>query len=341
MKKRYLISILVVVLVVVAVLLPACAKEEAPATPTGEPIVLKAMMFSSDNDVSVAEPYYRLIDKINERAKGELIIKHVGGLEAIPAFDQFDALKTGVFDIGVNNESYYGGQVTGLPVTYLSEYAPWEERESGYYDLRVELLEGCNVRYLGRPGGYGLGYRIYTNKLVKNPREGFKGQRLRISPTYEPWCRALGASPVTLPFPDIYTGMERGTIDGFIIACSLALDFSWDEVTKYYSPRVFTFNLEVLANLDSWNRLPKHLQDLVEDCVAEFERETADESAAYVNDYEQRMQDAGMVPLEQFWSQADIEWFSETAYKASWEEVKAKVSPELYSKLVEASSKHQ
>jgi TRAP-type C4-dicarboxylate transport system substrate-binding protein len=302
-----------------------------------DPIVLKAMCFSPDTDKVVAPPYYRLIDKINGRAKGELVIEHRGGPEAIPGFDQFGALAKGVFDFGVENESYYGKQVTGLPVTHLSRLSPVEERESGYYKLRVEILQKHNVRYLGRAWGHGLGYCVYTNKLVKDPRKDFKGQKLRISPAYEPLCRALGAAPVVLPFPDIYTAMERGTIDGFIIASSIALDFSWHEVTKYFTdPPVYTINLEVLMNLDSWNRLPKHLQDLIEGCMAEFERESIPESQAYVRDYRQRMIDAGMAPLK--WSPEDVEWFAKTAFDASWADTKAKIKPpELFSRIVEVS----
>lgn len=304
-----------------------------------KPIILKAMCFSPDNDKVVAPNYYRLIEKINKRAKGELIIEHRGGPEAIPGFDQFGALAKGLFDIGVENESYYGRQVTNLPVAHLSQFSPEEERQSGYYDLRVEVLEKKNVRYLGRAWGYGIGYCVYTNKEVKDPRKDFKGQKIRISPAYKPLCMALGASPVVIPFPDIYTAMERGVIDGFIIASSIALDFSWQEVTKYFTdPPVYNINLEVLMNLNSWNRIPKHLKVLIEECMIEFERESVPESQKYVKDYKQKMIDAGMVPLK--WSQADIEWFGKTAFNASWEDTKKNIKPlELYSKLKKVSSR--
>jgi TRAP-type C4-dicarboxylate transport system substrate-binding protein len=331
-NNRTIILMALSLVILSSLTLPSWASEK-------KPIVLKAMCFSPDTDKSVAPAYYRLIEKINKQAKGELKIEHRGGPEAIPGFDQFTALTKGVFDIGVENESYYGKQVTGLPIAHLSQFSTVEERTSGYYNFRVEILEKQNARYLGRAWGYGMGYCIYTNKLVKDPRNDFKGQRIRISPAYEPLCKALGAAPVVLPFPDIYTAMERGTIDGFIIASSLALEFSWQEVTKYFTdPPVYNINLEVLMNLDTWKRLPKHLQDMIDQCMIEFERESIPESQAYVRDYRQRMINAKMIPLK--WSQADLEWFTKTAFDAAWADVKVKIKPpELYQKAIEVSTR--
>jgi TRAP-type C4-dicarboxylate transport system substrate-binding protein len=292
------------------------------------------MRFSPDNDKTVTPGYKALIDLINERAKGELIIKHVGGPEALSGFEQFGALARGVFDFGVQNESYYGKQVTNLPLIHLSMASPKEERKSGYLTLRTEILEKKNIRYLGRAWGYGMGYCIYTNKNVKNPRTDFKGQKLRISPAYKPLCLAIGASPVVLPFPDIYTAMERGVIDGFIIASSMALDFSWNEVTKYFTdPPVYNINLEVLMNLKTWNKLPENLKTLITESIADFERQTEQESQNYVKAYTEKMIAAGMVPLK--WSAEDTEWFQKTALDASWAEVEKEVKPqELYPRLI-------
>jgi len=300
-----------------------------------KPVVLRAMSFSTESDKSVAPGYYALIEAINEKAKGRLVIEHRGASEAIPGFDQFEALSSGVFDLGVENESYYGKQLTGLPLTHLSRLSPVEERKTEYPALRDQILNKHNVKYLGRAWGWGMGYRVYTNVLVKDPKKDFKGQRIRISPAYQPLALAVGATPVVIPFPDIYTAMERNTMDGFIIACSMALEYSWQQVVKYFTdPAVYNINLEILMNLDTWNKLPADLQKVIQEAVIEFEKASMAESLAYVKDYRQRMIDAGMTPLE--WSKADSEWFQNTAYEAAWKDLESTMADkEMFRRLKE------
>lgn len=282
-----------------------------------KPIVLKAMSFSTENDKSVAPGYYELLKLINEKAKEKLVVEHRGSSEAIPGFDQFEALASGVFDIGVENESYYGKQVTGLPLTHLSGLDPVQERAAGYPALRDALLNKHGVKYLGRAWGWGMGYCVYTNVEVKDPKKDFKGQRIRISPAYQPLCLALGATPVVIPFPDIYTAMERKTMDGFIIASAMALEYSWQQVTKYFTdPPVYNINLEVVMNLNTWKKLPADVQKLLQDVVIEFEKASMPKSLEYQRTYRQRMIEAGMIPLK--WSKEDAAWFQKIAYDAGW-----------------------
>ncbi len=287
------------------------------------PVVIKAMHFSTDSDLGVAPGYKALIEKINENAGGKLVIENVGASESISGFDQFEAIASGVIDFGIENESYYGSQITGTPITHLSRLSPEGERAKGYIDVRSRMLEVHNVKYLGRPWGYGMGYCVYTNIDVAEPESGFEGQRIRISPAYAPLAAAIKVTPVVIPFPDIYTAMERSTIDGFIIASSMALEYSWEEVTKYFTdPPVYNINLEILMNLDKWNSLSPELQEIISGSISEFESESKSESIAYVENYRKRMIDAGMVPLD--WSDADIKWFADTAFDASWKDLDMK-----------------
>lgn len=172
-------------------------------------IELKMATFLPRQDRNLTA-WWAFVKAVNEKAKGELKIKYVGGPEAVPPFKQFEALRSGVLDIIFGCESYYGRQVTGFAYTHLSRLTPWEERQNGYYDFRVQLLKKHGVFYLGRPL-YGTWFHVFTNKFVRRPQE-LKGQKIRVSATYEPFIRRLGAVPITLPGSDVYTALERGTI---------------------------------------------------------------------------------------------------------------------------------
>ena len=72
-------------------------------------------------------------------------------------------------------------------------------------------------------------------------------------------------------------------------------------------------------NLDSWNQLPPHLQDLVMDVVIELEPEQRDRDAAKDEEYFQKFLDAGVQPIE--FSPADAKWFLDTAYNSMWNRI--------------------
>jgi len=312
-------------LVLVAILIMAVSV--APVYAKG-PIKLKMVSFlpKGDNNMTAWMAY---IEDVNEKAKGELEIIFTGGPEAIPGFKQFEALRNGVVDIIYGCESYYGRQVTGAAYTHLTRLDPVKERGNGYYDFRAELFKKHNIHYLGRTE-FGVWFQIFTNKPVKRPQE-LKGQKIRVSATYEPFVKKLGAVPVTIPGSDIYTALERGTIDGYAWSALGNVQSGWCDVCKYIlEPRIYQMNIEGLVNLKTWEKLPAHLQKIMTDCMIENERNSSKIMAEIAEEELQKMQERGMKLIK--FSPEDSKWYIELAYEAGWEEV-IKQDPELGPKL--------
>ena len=311
--------------VLVAILIMAVSA--APVYAKG-PIKLKMVSFlpKGDNNMTAWMAY---IEDVNEKAKGELEIVFTGGPEAIPGFKQFEALRNGVVDIIYGCESYYGRQVTGAAYTHLTRLDPIKERRNGYYDFRSELFKKHNIHYLGRTE-FGVWFQIFTNKPVKRPQE-LKGQKIRVSATYEPFVKKLGAVPVTIPGSDIYTALERGTIDGYAWSALGNVQSGWCDVCKYIlEPRIYQMNIEGLINLKTWKKLPAHLQKIMTDCMIENERNSSKIMAEIEEKELQKMQERGMKLIK--FSPEDSKWYIDLAYEAGWEEV-IKQDPELGPKL--------
>jgi TRAP-type C4-dicarboxylate transport system substrate-binding protein len=291
-------------------------------------IELKMATFLPKDDVNLTA-WWAFVDEVNKKSKGELAIKFMGGPEAIPAFKQYEAMRTGVVDIIFVAESYYGGSVTGAAYTHLSRLTPPGERKSGYYDLRVDLLKKHNVFYLGRPE-HGVWFHVFTNKPVKKPQE-MAGQKIRTSATYEPFVKALGAVPITLPGSEVYTALERGVVDGYAWSVLGNISMGWPEVCKFIvEPKLYSMNLEALINLDTWNKLTKPHQNLLTELMIENE---AKFTKVYVELGEKElkaMQAKGMKFVK--FSPEDTKWYVDLAYKAGWDEV-IKKSPEIGPKL--------
>jgi TRAP-type C4-dicarboxylate transport system substrate-binding protein len=319
--KRFLIGIIFVSMIAVSL-------SFVSETHAKDPIVLKMTTFLPKGDPTMTA-WLALIDDINAKAKGELIIKYVGGPEAIPGFKQFEAVKKGIVDMIFSAESYYGAEVTKAAYTHLSRLSPQEERKKGYYDYRVELLKKHNVFYLGRAAHH-IWFQVYTNKVVKRPQE-LKGQKLWVSATYEPFIKAIGAVPITMPGGEVYTALERGVIDGYAWAITGNVGFGWPEVCKYIlEPRIYEMNVEGLINLNTWNKLPPHLQKLIMEAMINNEIQYGPIMAAAGEKEYKEMQAKGMKVIK--FSPEDTKWYVDLAYKAGWDEV-IKRSPEIGPKL--------
>ncbi|MFZ0451209.1 MAG: TRAP transporter substrate-binding protein DctP [Desulfatiglandaceae bacterium] len=311
--------------------LPATAQTSALASTKPNPVVLKVATF-----VPLHTPenmgLLTLIDKVNNKAKGELVIEAVGP-EAIPAFQQFEALRNGVVQMDNTPGNYYGAKVTNTAYEHLIKLTPWELRKTGYYDLKNKILKKHNVYQLGMVL-HSLPFYLWLKSPIQKPQE-LAGKKIRVSPVYIPFIKALGANPVVIPPPDVYAALERGVVDGFCWSALGVHDFGWQEACKYIIvPGFYQAYTDLLINLDTWNRLPRTLQNLLQNAVNENERETASLYAQALKKEWEKHRASGVKSIE--FSTADAKWYVDLAYSAGWRDVMKNIRPpELGPKLKE------
>lgn len=76
---------------------------------------------------------------------------------------------------------------------------------------------------------------------------------------------ALGASPAPLSFADVYPGLQTKLVDGVSSSLVIIESSKWYEVLKYASLTNHQwYNQFLVANGESWKRLPADLQAVVE-----------------------------------------------------------------------------
>ncbi len=313
---------------------PAPKPTPAPA-PKAEPIVLKAISYFAETHLA-ADGFAMYLERLHEAANGELVIELVGGPEAIPSKAQPEALRTGVVDVALTTGGRYEPLIPEVLSLALSQLTPTEERETGYYDLIAKQSEKAGVVYLGRTM-VNMSFHLWTNVRVETPYE-LAGLKFRGSGFYNPVYKALAIVPVSMNLGDIYEGMNRGLVVGWPSTPTTAITYHLWEVTKYMINPGFwgAQNTIVLVNLDSWNRLPKHLQDLMIDVMAEYEPVMAEYHVKVEKELLQRVQDEGIEPIE--FSPADAKWYSEAVTKLKWADLMDK-SPELGPRIKEMITK--
>src|SRR5699024_10595565 len=73
-----------------------------------------------------------------------------------------------------------------------------------------------------------------SNVPVRAP-EDMQGLKLRVPgmPMYISMFQKWGAEPVSMPFPELYTGLQQGTVDGQDNGIVLSSNSGFDEVQSY------------------------------------------------------------------------------------------------------------
>ncbi|MFC1980368.1 TRAP transporter substrate-binding protein DctP [Chloroflexota bacterium] len=356
MSKKYtlvLISTLVLLLAVMS-LMGACAGEApAPAptpspaptptptptpTPPSEPVTLKAVTFLPSHIGSVKFMGV-FAEKAKERSNGQLIIDWVGGPEAIPRSDQPEALRTGLVDMFINPSAVLVDYVPEGELLSVTNMTPAEEREAGLFQyLQKQYEEKMGAYYLGRAKTHDTFTWIFLKKPVDKPEEMATLKLAGSLANSGPW-KAMGIVPVVLPTAERYGAMERGIADGAASSFSSAVGMGWAEVTSYFidhSP-YWPNNLIFMANLESFNKLPKNLQDLMVEISIEIETEEEAFFADLEKDYRQKLIDAGMQPIK--FSASDAAWFDKVHNDVIWEQVKDRISIEAYNTLKDLVAK--
>ena len=225
-RVKNIVCGLVTMLLICSIILAFSAKSVTAAEK--KPIVLKVVSFLPKAE-RTNHGMWELIKRVNERSKGELTIKWVGGPESIPGYDQFDAVKGGAVDMAHTTPNYYS-RVVGC--TKYNNYAvsPMVMREYGIYDIQQEahMTQGKVVLLCDLCNGTELS--LFSNVRIDS-LEDFKGRTFRASPAVLPLYKALGISAVTMPMGEVYIAVERGVIEGYTFPVTSMRAASLEQVT--------------------------------------------------------------------------------------------------------------
>lgn len=262
------------------------------------------------------------VNRVNERAKGELFIKWRGGPETFTPGDIGPAVQKGVADIGMVFVGAYEPIVAGVGGAMLTQLTLDEERRpGGAYDYLLGMHKKAGLYYLGRGfhTGTGFFYCWLREKRVEKP-EDFVGLSIGGTTAARPAVLAWGATYTPIALAESYSAMERGVVDAITAQPpSSWKEFSNYEVSKYVIDHgYYACTVAVFMNLKSYNRLPKHLQNLLTETYIEAEKDIMRRAAKIQDDAKRFMVDKGLIEPIKF-SPANAKWYLEAAYNGAWD----------------------
>ena len=112
------------------------------------------------------------------------------------------------------------------------------------------------------------GYRQITSstKPIQTP-EDLKGFKIRVpvSPLWTSMFKALGASPVSINFGEVYSALQTKIVDGQETVLSLVESLKFYEVQRYCSLTNHMWDGPwLVANRRAWERMPEKVRAVVE-----------------------------------------------------------------------------
>jgi tripartite ATP-independent transporter DctP family solute receptor len=150
--------------------------------------------------------------------------------------------------------------------------------------LGRKLLEPMPARGLVGLVYMEQGYRSITNsKRPIEKLEDIQGLKIRtiLNPLYIDMLNALGANAVPMPFPELYTALETGTVDGQENPYSTVEASKFDEVQKYFSNTRHIYNSQLLlVSKKFWDQLSDEEKKIFQDAAVEtrdYQRKVARE----------------------------------------------------------------
>jgi TRAP-type C4-dicarboxylate transport system substrate-binding protein len=293
----------------------------SPALAQAQEITLRAVNAFQEGTY-FARNFEDFVKKVNAEGKGLVQINYIGGPKAIPTFEQGNALRSGVVDLANTTTSFTAGIIPeGLALNY-TDLSMAELRKNGTMEYLNSIFLEKGLYFFARTGE-GIQYYIYSNKKIE--KADLTGIKLRIAPIYRDFFQRQGATIVQMAPGEVYTGLERGVVDGYGWPLLGIFDLGWHEKTRYrLEPGFYAIELGIQFSAATWKKLTPAQKAFLEKQAEWLESRNLEQAKRDSMAEIKKQQDAGIEVVKLSDDQARI--FLKAAYDAGWDGI-VKVSP--------------
>ena len=220
--------------------------------------------------------FLEFVKKANDAGKGEFTIQVRGGPEAIGMMEQPGAVRSGVVDMVYTPCAFYAAAVPECDAVSASSIDGPTARKNGGTDLLNQIHQKrAGIVMLGWVDS-GIRFSLWSTKEPKFDGSGhidIKGFKVRGNPIYNAFLtNYLGAQVINLPSTELYTALERGTVDLTAWTQIGLMDLNWDRYIKYrITPDFFSTDLIILVNQKKWGSLSPKTREILQRVAIQHE----------------------------------------------------------------------
>ncbi|HET9645089.1 MAG TPA: TRAP transporter substrate-binding protein [Burkholderiaceae bacterium] len=234
-----------------------------------------AFVITGDNPQTRSAAFFKA--EVERLSGGKMKVELYPGAQLGPDLQVLSALRAGVIEatatsslLGTIDPAFNVYDIPFLFRDFRELYAV-SDGEAGRR-LR-EIAERNGLIILNTHSG---AWRNLTNRVrpVVSLRD-LKGLKLRTlqNSVFIDFWRALGANPVAIPFPELYTALEQGTVDGQENANGVIVYGKLMEVQRYFTPTQHNAYLGMLLfSGPVWQRLNEEERKVLRDAGASSEQ---------------------------------------------------------------------
>lgn len=312
---------------------------DAPKKPT---YLLRFGHVMTDQD-AFHKAYLKWAKAVGERTNGDLVIDVFPSAQLGVEEDvleqmrqgsnigwQTDAARLGnyVKEISVLNAPYFVENLDEVKGLLKSKsVAAWNKRLADEFKIKVVSF------------AYVQGSRsIFSNKVGKSPSE-LKGMLIRTAgaPIWVESVKSIGPKPVSLPYGELYNGIQSGMVDGCELPYAAAYNLKVFEVAKNIIETKHIYQMNFMVVSAAWfNKLPAEYQKILEEECTKAGLEVSESLAKDADNVRQELIKKGMKYIPQ--SELDLVAFKKAggaAYDAlKLTEARDAVYSDLGKKLV-------
>jgi TRAP-type C4-dicarboxylate transport system substrate-binding protein len=213
-------------------------------------------------------------DEVKKRTNGRVFVEYYAGQTLTKARQNYDGVVTGLSDIGFSVLAYTRGRfpvlaAVDLPLGYTSGRVATQIANAVYQKFMPKELLDTKVMYL-HSHGPGL---VHTRDKPIRKLEDLKGMKMRGHGTSAMVLKALGATAIAKPMPELYEMLQKGVVEGAVYPYEVNDGWRMGEVIRYATgsyAAAYTTTFYVVMNKDKWDALPGDVKKIIEEMNKEW-----------------------------------------------------------------------
>ncbi len=231
--------------------------------------------------------YTAFANKVKEKSQGRMEIRFHAASSLYPGPELIPAVLDGRAEIAPVLASYLTDVLLEMgPLELPFMTSSMEQHKKAAFQLRpfyTEMLAKKGLKLIAMTTW--PSQQVFSSTPIRTVAD-WKGKKIRVyGADSANIARMLGAAPVNIAFGELYSALEKKTVDAAMTSATNAEPMKFFEVSKYLDYWYLAGAAQewVVANQKAWDALPKDLQQVVLDSVKETnleEKEWADAIAA-------------------------------------------------------------
>jgi TRAP-type C4-dicarboxylate transport system substrate-binding protein len=208
--------------------------------------------------------------EVEKRTDGSVAINTFPGGTLLGAKNMMDGVISGEADIGCLCMAYQPGRFIVTNATSLPLGIP---------DARIGSLVLLDLYRKYQPKAFAK-VKVLTmfatapsnimSKVPVRTLDDIKGLDLRASGGAAQILKAWGANQVGMPMSATPEALQKGVVKGLFSSLEVMKDFKFAEACRYATlTNTVIYPFAVVMNMDRWNSLPKDVQKVMDDMIAE------------------------------------------------------------------------